>query len=157
MCSTIRSQSVARVLPALIFALITAACGGGSDNNSNPASPTVSVPYSQTDLRVGTGAEATAGRRITVNYTGWLYSATAVDNKGQQFDSSLSPGGAPFAFTLGARQVILGWDQGVAGMRVGGQRRLVLPPALAYGSEGRPPAIPPNATLIFDIELLGVS
>ena len=112
------------------------------------------MPYSQTDLRVGTGADATSGKRLTVNYTGWLYSAGAADNKGAQFDSSI--GRAPFAFTLGAGQVIRGWDQGVAGMKVGGQRRLVLPPDLAYGAAGAGGAIPPNATLIFDIELLGV-
>jgi FKBP-type peptidyl-prolyl cis-trans isomerase len=158
MRSTIRSHSSASILPALIIAVITAACGGGSgSDNSNPTSPSVNVPYSQTDLRVGTGAEATAGRRITVNYSGWLYSTTAVDNKGQQFDSSLLPGRTPLGFTLGTRDVIAGWNQGVAGMRVGGQRRLVLPPALGYGSAGRPPEIPPNATLIFDIELLEVS
>jgi len=112
------------------------------------------VPYSQIDLRVGTGTEATAGRTITVNYTGWLYAAGAADNKGTQFDSSV--GRAPFSFVLGRGQVIAGWDQGVAGMRVGGQRRLVIPPSLAYGSAGSPPVIPPNATLVFDVELLTV-
>jgi FKBP-type peptidyl-prolyl cis-trans isomerase FkpA len=118
----------------------------------------VNVPYTQTDLRVGTGTEATASRRVTVNYTGWLYAANAPENKGQQFDSSLSPGRTPFAFTIGAGEVIRGWDQGVVGMRVGGQRRLVIPPALAYGSTGAGNgAIPPNATLVFDIELLSVS
>jgi FKBP-type peptidyl-prolyl cis-trans isomerase FkpA len=112
------------------------------------------VPYSQTDIRVGTGAEALAGRRISVHYAGWLYDASAPENKGRQFDTSL--GGAPYPFTLGAGMVIRGWDQGVAGMRVGGQRRLVIPPQLAYGAEGRGSAIPPNATLVFDIELLEV-
>lgn len=139
-------------ISALIVSLVAAACGGGDD--STPASPSVSVPYSQTDIRVGTGTEATAGRRITVNYTGWLYSAVAPENKGQQFDSSV--GRTPFEFTLGSGQVIRGWDQGVVGMRVGGQRRLVIPPALGYGAGGNGP-IPPNATLVFDIELLNVS
>jgi FKBP-type peptidyl-prolyl cis-trans isomerase FkpA len=147
--TTIRS---AHIIPALMIALVAASCGGGDD--SPPASPSVNVQYSQTDVRVGAGAEATAGRRVTVNYTGWLYSTSAPENKGQQFDSSV--GAAPFAFTLGVGQVIRGWDQGVVGMRVGGQRRLVIPPALGYGANGTGP-IPPNATLIFDIELLSVS
>jgi FKBP-type peptidyl-prolyl cis-trans isomerase len=149
--TTIRSSLI---IPALIIALVAASCGGGDD--SPPESPSVNVASSQTDLRVGTGAEATAGRRVTVNYTGWLYSASAPENKGQQFDSSV--GGTPFMFTLGASEVIRGWDQGVLGMRVGGQRRLVIPPALAYGSAGAGNGrIPPNATLVFDIELLNVS
>ena len=126
------------------------ACGGDGPTVPSPAG----VPYSQIDLRVGTGTEATAGRTITVNYTGWLYAAGAAENKGTQFDSSV--GRAPFSFVLGRGQVIAGWDQGVAGMRVGGQRRLVIPPSLAYGSAGSPPVIPPNATLVFDVELLTV-
>jgi len=132
---------------ALILAL--AACGG----SSSPTAPSVNVPYSQVDILVGSGTEAVNGRRVTVNYTGWLYDQSAVGNKGTQFDSSV--GGAPFPFTLGAGGVIRGWDQGVVGMRVGGQRRLVIPPSLAYGSSGRGP-IPGNSTLIFDIELLAV-
>jgi FKBP-type peptidyl-prolyl cis-trans isomerase FkpA len=88
-----------------------------------------------------------------VNYSGWLYSATAAENKGTLFDSSLRR--APYAFTLGNREVIRGWDQGIVGMKVGGVRRLVIPPDLAYGSTGQGP-IPPNATLVFDVELLNV-
>jgi FKBP-type peptidyl-prolyl cis-trans isomerase FkpA len=149
MRSTIRSR---HIIPALMVALVAASCGGGDD--SPPASPSVNVPFAQTDIRVGTGAEATAGRRITVHYTGWLYSTSAPENKGQQFDSSV--GGSPYSLTLGAREVIPGWDQGIVGMRVGGQRRLVIPPSLGYGSRGSGP-IPPNATLVFDIELLNVS
>jgi FKBP-type peptidyl-prolyl cis-trans isomerase FkpA len=129
--------------------LATVACGGGYDNPS-PTAPSVNVPYSQTDLRVGTGAEATAGRRATVNYTGWLYATGAADNKGQQFDSNA------LAFTVGNREVIAGFDQGVTGMRVGGLRRIVIPPALGYGAQGRPPTIPPNATLVFEVELTNV-
>jgi FKBP-type peptidyl-prolyl cis-trans isomerase FkpA len=146
--TTIRSTYL---FAALILALVAASCGG---DDSPPASPSANVSFSQTDLRVGTGTEATAGRRVTVNYTGWLYSSTAPENKGQQFDSSV--GAAPFAFTLGTGQVIRGWDQGVVGMRVGGQRRLVIPAALGYGATGQGP-IPPNAALVFDIELLNVS
>lgn len=160
MISSIRSTSPRQVLAALILifftALYAAACGGDG-NDAPPAGPSVDVPYSQTDLRVGTGAEAVVGRRLIVNYSGWFYAAGAPDNKGQQFDSSLLPGRTPFPFTLGAGNVIRGWDQGVVGMRVGGQRRLVIPPALGYGSQGNPPTIPPNATLVFDIELLDVS
>jgi FKBP-type peptidyl-prolyl cis-trans isomerase FkpA len=119
-------------------------------NKSTATSPTSSAPYSQTDLVVGAGAQANAGSRITVNYTGWLYDASKTDGKGAQFDSSPS-----FPFTLGVGQVIKGWDQGVLGMKAGGQRRLVLPPELAYGSTGVG-VIPPNATLVFDVGLISV-
>ncbi len=108
-----------------------------------------------TELKEGTGAAATAGRPVSVHYTGWLYSETGTDNKGTKFDSSVDRG-QPFQFGLGAGQVIPGWDQGVAGMKVGGQRRLVIPPALGYGSRGAGGVIPPNATLVFDVELLDV-
>jgi FKBP-type peptidyl-prolyl cis-trans isomerase FkpA len=107
------------------------------------------------DLVVGQGAEATPGSKVTVHYSGWLYEHTAPDHKGKPFDSSRESG-RPFSFALGARQVIAGWDQGVAGMRVGGQRRLVIPSALAYGDQGAGGVIPPNATLVFDVELLDV-
>jgi FKBP-type peptidyl-prolyl cis-trans isomerase FkpA len=140
------------LIPTLVLAAALAAACGGS--GSSPASPsTGSAPFSSTDLKVGTGTEATAGKRLTVNYTGWLYSSTATGNKGSQFDTSV--GKTPFTFTLGAGQVIKGWDQGLAGMRVGGQRRLVIPPDLAYGSQAVG-SIPANATLVFEVELLGV-
>jgi len=90
-----------------------------------------------------------------VQYTGWLYEAAAPDNKGKQFDSSRT-GGAPFRFPLGAGQVIKGWDQGVAGMQVGESRRLIIPPDLAYGDNGAGGVIPPGATLVFDIDLIGI-
>jgi FKBP-type peptidyl-prolyl cis-trans isomerase len=110
--------------------------------------------YTQTDLREGTGAMANSGQTAKVHYTGWLYDANAADNKGQQFDSSVGRG--PFSFRVGGGQVIRGWDQGVQGMKVGGQRRLVLPPEFAYGARGAGNVIPPNATLVFDVELLDV-
>jgi FKBP-type peptidyl-prolyl cis-trans isomerase FkpA len=110
--------------------------------------------YTQTDLREGTGPMASSGHTATVNYTGWLYSADAPEQKGAKFDSSIGRG--TFAFKLGAGQVIRGWDQGVQGMKVGGQRRLVLPPEFGYGARGAGNAIPPNATLVFDVELLDV-
>ena len=133
-------------------ALVAVACGGGGSSPTAPS--TASAPYSATDLTIGTGAEATNGRRLTVNYAGWLYSASAAENKGTLFDTSV--GRSPFSFTLGAGQVIKGWEQGVPGMKVGGVRRLVLPPDLAYGSAGAPPAVPGNATLVFEVALLDV-
>ena len=123
---------------------VAAAC-----SSSTPATPTTSsAPYSQTDLVVGTGTTAVSTSRVTVSYTGWLYDASKPDGKGTQFDSS------PNA-TFPLSGVIAGWQRGVPGMKVGGQRRLIVPPDLAYGSSGSG-AIPPNATLVFDIGLLGV-
>jgi FKBP-type peptidyl-prolyl cis-trans isomerase FkpA len=107
----------------------------------------------KTDIKQGSGAEAKAGRPVSVHYTGWLYDPSAADRKGKKFDSSVDRG-SPFGFTLGTGQVIKGWDEGVAGMKVGGKRTLVIPPDMAYGARGFPPVIPPNSTLIFDVELL---
>ena len=103
----------------------------------------------------GTGAEAVAGKRVTVHYTGWLFDPAAADKKGRKFDSSRDRGD-PFAFLLGAGQVIRGWDEGVAGMKVGGKRTLTIPPEMGYGARGAGGVIPPNATLVFDVELLGI-
>jgi FKBP-type peptidyl-prolyl cis-trans isomerase len=105
-----------------------------------------------TDTKTGDGATATPGSKVSVHYTGWLYNNGA---KGAKFDSSVDRG-QPFQFTLGARQVIAGWDEGVAGMKVGGKRTLIIPPELGYGARGAGGVIPPNATLMFDVELLGV-
>ena len=105
-----------------------------------------------TDSKTGDGATAKSGNKVSVHYTGWLSDNGA---KGKKFDSSVDRG-QPFQFTLGAKQVIAGWDEGVAGMKVGGKRTLTIPPELGYGSRGAPGAIPPNATLIFDVELLQV-
>ena len=104
----------------------------------------------------GTGNEAGAGRQVTVHYTGWLYDQAKADHKGKKFDSSKDHG-EPFSFKLGAGQVIRGWDQGVAGMKVGGTRTLVIPSELGYGARGAGGVIPPNATLVFEVELLGVA
>jgi FKBP-type peptidyl-prolyl cis-trans isomerase len=107
------------------------------------------------DLKVGTGTVAVAPGKARVHYTGWLYDPSAKDGKGRQFDSSLDRG-QPFSFDLGTGMVIRGWDLGVAGMRIGGQRRLVVPPTLAYGVRGAGNGIiPPNATLVFEVQLLG--
>jgi len=107
------------------------------------------------DLKVGDGKEAVPGKTVDVHYTGWLYDATAPNNKGAKFDSSRDRG-APFSFPLGEGRVIKGWDQGVSGMKVGGQRTLIIPADMGYGARGAGRAIPPNAVLIFDVELFGV-
>ena len=120
-----------------------------------PASPgTETMPFTKTDLTPGTGAEIKSGQNALVHYTGWLYDAAAPENKGKQFDSSV--GGEPFDFPLGGGRVIPGWDQGVVGMKVGGKRRLVIPPELAYGNSGAGGVIPPGATLVFDVELVEI-
>ena len=111
------------------------------------------VAFQKIDTTVGTGATAAAGSHVTVNYTGWLYLPDAPQHHGAQFDSSI--GRTPFTFRLGSGMVIPGWDQGVDGMKVGGKRTLVIPAALGYGAEGAGP-IPPNANLVFDVELLDV-
>ena len=136
-----------RLLSVAVLVALGAVTGCGGSNTSPSTS---SGPFSQTDLVVGTGAQANAGNRLTVAYTGWLYDTSKANGKGAQFDS-----GPSFAFTLGTGSVIKGWDQGVSGMKVGGQRRLIIPPELAYGAAGSGP-IPPNATLVFDITLLSV-
>lgn len=107
------------------------------------------------DTVVGEGREAEIGFNVTVHYTGWLYDENAEDNKGEKFDSSVDRGD-PFKFDLGAGQVIQGWDQGFAGMKIGGKRTLIIPPEMGYGARGAGGAIPPNATLVFDVELLDV-
>ncbi len=113
------------------------------------------MPLQMTDMTEGTGAMALAGKTVSVHYTGWLFDAAAPETKGRKFDSSRDRG-EPFSFPLGAGRVIAGWDRGVAGMRVGGQRRLTIPPEFGYGARGAGGVIPPNATLVFDVELLGV-
>jgi FKBP-type peptidyl-prolyl cis-trans isomerase len=138
------------------------ACGGTSDRDSErPAagfSSTLGVDTAAMtktpsglryqDLAAGEGVAAAAGRKVSVHYTGWL-------PNGEKFDSSRDRN-QPFDFTLGAGQVIAGWDEGVAGMKVGGRRKLVIPPDLGYGTAGAPPDIPPGATLVFDVELVAV-
>jgi len=121
---------------------------------ATPAAPAV-TDLVKTDLVVGTGPAIAAGQEAVVHYTGWLYDPSATDNKGKQFDSSRSRG-VPFRFPVGGGRVIQGWDQGVVGMQVGGQRRLVIPAFLGYGDRGGGDVIPPGATLLFDVELLGI-
>ena len=107
------------------------------------------------DTKIGSGEEAVVGKMVEVHYTGWLYDPSAPDKKGKKFDSSRDRG-VPFSFLLGAGRVIKGWDRGVTGMKVGGQRTLIIPPEMAYGAQGAGNVIPPNAALIFDVELLGL-
>jgi FKBP-type peptidyl-prolyl cis-trans isomerase FkpA len=135
-----------------LAALLTLACGESREDD--PLSKTTLTKLEMTDLRVGTGAEARNGRRVSVHYTGWLYHPTRPEHKGRQFDSS--SGRQPFDLTLGMGEVIPGWDQGLLGMKAGGSRRLVIPSALAYGRTGHGSDIPPEATLVFDVELVTV-
>jgi FKBP-type peptidyl-prolyl cis-trans isomerase FkpA len=107
------------------------------------------------DIKQGDGTEAVAGKAVIVHYTGWLYDPAAPDGHGAKFDSSLDRK-VPFGFVLGAGKVIKGWDEGVAGMKVGGKRTLVIPPQMGYGERGAGGVIPGNATLLFDVELLDV-
>ena len=107
------------------------------------------------DVKQGTGSEATVGKVAVVHYTGWIYDPAKPDSKGPKFDSSRTSG-KPFDFPLGGGRVIKGWDQGVVGMKVGGERTLIIPPDMGYGARGAGGVIPPNATLIFDVELVEV-
>jgi FKBP-type peptidyl-prolyl cis-trans isomerase FkpA len=132
----------------LVVLALTAGC------SKTPTSASSTPGYSQTDVRAGSGTDAATGNVLTVQYTGWLYDPSKTDSKGLQFETSRGSS-TPFAFTLGAGQVIDGWDQGLVGMRVGGLRRLVIPPSLAYGAS-RNGSIPPNATLVFEIELVSI-
>jgi FKBP-type peptidyl-prolyl cis-trans isomerase len=108
-----------------------------------------------TDIKTGTGPAIQKGQTAVVHYTGWLYDEKAPEKKGRKFDSSRDRN-QPFDFELGAGMVIQGWDEGVEGMQVGGQRRLVIPPEKGYGAQGAGGVIPPNATLVFDVELVGI-
>jgi FKBP-type peptidyl-prolyl cis-trans isomerase FkpA len=140
-----------RNLSALVLMGWIAACGG-----KPAAAPPSGVNSMQTvELKPGTGEAVTAGKIAVVQYTGWLYEASATDHKGKQFDSSRTSG-QPFRFPVGAGQVIKGWDQGVAGMKIGESRRLIIPADLAYGDGGAGGVIPPGATLVFDIELIAI-
>jgi FKBP-type peptidyl-prolyl cis-trans isomerase FkpA len=144
---------------ALCLILPAAARCGVSGPQPNPEDDrkcqTDKVRLEVAEVAPGTGAEARPGRRIAVHYTGWLFHPDKPAHHGRQFDSSRDRG-EPIEFTLGAAEVIPGWDQGISGMKVGEKRTLVIPPNLAYRSTGSPPLIPPNATLVFDVELMAV-
>ena len=148
-----------RTIIAVLVLSMLVACRGGSDTSElpegTPMADTGITQLQKQDVKVGDGNEARAGRVVRVHYTGWLYDVKAADKRGQKFDSS-KDSNAPFDFTLGAREVIPGWDEGVAGMKVGGTRILTIPPAMGYGARGAAGVIPPNATLVFEVELLEV-
>jgi FKBP-type peptidyl-prolyl cis-trans isomerase len=132
-----------------------AACSREAPRDVSAATRPPVTELQKTDLVKGAGEGISQGQRAVVHYTGWLYDPTAPDQKGREFDSSRKRG-EPFRFTIGAGQVIQGWDEGVQGMQPGGQRRLVIPSKLAYGEQGQGGVIPPDATLLFDIELLAI-
>ena len=142
-------------LTLLLLVFTTAACGGSSSHVAEidrPVPDSGITALQKIDTKTGTGNEARKGMYVQVHYTGWFYDVNAADHKGKQFDSSR--GKDPFTFRLGDGEVIPGWDEGVVGMKVGGTRTLVIPPALGYGPQGAAGQIPPNATLLFDVELV---
>ncbi|HYM85614.1 MAG TPA: FKBP-type peptidyl-prolyl cis-trans isomerase [Pseudoxanthomonas sp.] len=136
----------------VLFLLLLALCACA---RPDPYSGGNVAELQRIDEKIGGGAIATAGSDVTVHYTGWLYNEKAKNQRGKEFDSSVGRG-EPFTFLLGAGQVIRGWDDGVAGMKVGGKRVLLIPFDYAYGSDGAGGVIPPNASLVFEVELLGV-
>jgi FKBP-type peptidyl-prolyl cis-trans isomerase FkpA len=145
---------------ALLLALVTAGCNAADPQSQPKEKATMTLPKTVTDLMIidqktGEGAETLPPDNVSVHYTGWLYDPSQPDGHGKKFDSSLDRG-EPFSFSLGGGQVIRGWDKGVAGMKVGGKRTLIIPSHMAYGPNGAGGVIPPYATLIFDVELLGI-
>lgn len=132
-----------------------AAAAGDTAPATTPETGATVMSMQKTDLSPGSGAEIKAGQTALVHYTGWLYDAAAPENKGMKFDSSVDRN-EPFEFPVGAGMVIKGWDEGVVGMKVGGKRRLVIPPDMGYGSRGAGGVIPPGATLVFDVELVEI-
>ncbi|WP_075792814.1 FKBP-type peptidyl-prolyl cis-trans isomerase [Massilia putida] len=142
--------SIAAASVAVFVAVLgLAGCGGGG-SSSGTAAVANPAQFSATDVVLGTGTAAAAGKTATVTYTGWLYSDTAADHKGTQFDAGT------FSFTLGQSQVIAGFEQGVLGMKVGGKRTLLIPASMGYGAAGSGTKIPPNAGLVFDVALTAV-
>jgi len=151
---------------AILVAAVAAACAGANATLAQtPAAPTTQEGGSKlnampkelqkVDVKQGAGAEAVSGKPVIVHYTGWIYDESKPDKKGAKFDSSRDRG-VPFGFFLGGGKVIKGWDEGVVGMKTGGQRTLIIPPQWGYGERGAGGVIPPNATLIFDVELIEV-
>jgi FKBP-type peptidyl-prolyl cis-trans isomerase len=138
------------LFPFLCAALVVSAAGCGGKTPTDPSQVT-NVPYSQTDLIVGSGKVAAVGNTVSTNYTLWLYNAAGTDSKGKQLQTG------PYTFVLGTGGAIKGFDQGVVGMAVGGKRRMIIPPSLAYGAAGSPPDIPSNATIVFEVDLLNVT
>ena len=140
----------------LLLTSLAVACSSTSEpDEGTPMADTGITKLQIVDSKPGSGDEARTGRVVSVHYTGWLYDAGKPDKRGNKFDSSKDRN-EPFDFPLGGRQVIPGWDEGVAGMKVGGTRVLTIPPDMAYGARGAGGVIPPNATLVFEVELLAV-
>ena len=153
-----RAVFAAIVVAGSVLAIGTSSAQQPSSASPPPLSSKMGAQVTELkkiDVKQGDGAEAVVGKAVIVHYTGWLYDPAAPDSHGAKFDSSLDRK-VPFGFILGAGKVIKGWDEGVAGMKVGGKRTLVIPPAMAYGERGAGGVIPPNSTLIFDVELLEV-
>jgi FKBP-type peptidyl-prolyl cis-trans isomerase FkpA len=157
-CATViavHTRSAALIAVAMV-AVMAASCKGAEKEEQLPAMADTGITSLQTrDSTMGTGAEAQKGQLVRMHYTGWLYDASRADRRGQKFDSSKDRN-VPFEFRVGAGEVIQGWDEGVSGMRVGGTRILTIPPAMGYGAGGAAGIIPPNATLVFEVELLDV-
>jgi len=166
-----------RLVFACALSINLVSCGGGGGSSSNSGSsgsgsgstglqcssapgavpgPATVTALSCVDTTVGTGPAAVNGNNLTVNYTGWVYSANSANYEGTQFDSSLSANRMPFQFTLGAGQVIAGWDQGLLGMHVGGTRTLIIPSSLAYGANSPSSLIPANSALVFTVTLVSI-
>jgi len=152
-------QRLARVTITIIsllsITLITACQQQGETEMAEHADGSGITELQITDIVDGDGPTAEAGQNVVVHYTGWLYDPSQPDNKGEKFDSSVDRG-EPFSFPLGAGRVIRGWDEGFAGMQIGGKRILVIPPDMGYGARGAGGAIPPNATLMFEVDLLDI-
>ncbi len=144
MIVTVKLADIAALPIVVALSTLSSACIG------SPTAATTSAPFSQTDITIGTGLAAANGNTLAVTYTGWLFDSSQPSSQGAQFDTSNN-----YSFVLGNGTVIAGWDQGLLGMKVGGRRRLVIPPSLAYGDTRRN-LIPPNATLLFDITLVSV-
>ena len=147
-----RLLNLPRVMSLLVAVVLLSGCSGPTEP---PRTSGTIAEFAVIDVVVGEGAEALSGKTVHVHYTGWLYDDTAVDKKGSKFDSSLDRGN-PFDFPLGAGRVIKGWDQGVVGMKVGGQRTLMIPADFGYGERGAGSVIPGGASLVFEVELLEV-
>jgi peptidylprolyl isomerase len=147
-----RRAALAAALSVVTTGVIAGVLAMSDTADAQPVTTTPSG-LKMIDTKVGTGPSPKTGQTCAMNYTGWLYEN---GKKGAKFDSNADHGGTPFEFPIGQHRVIAGWDEGVATMKVGGKRTLIIPPELAYGSRGAGGVIPPNATLIFDVELVGV-
>ena len=157
LCDSVRAVTRILSIALIVFAFVASGCSRAPEEEGQqaPMADSGITELQKIDTKEGTGAEAQKGMNVRVHYTGWLYDPSAADHKGEKFDSSVDCK-EPFEFRLGTGEVIAGWDEGVAGMKVGGTRLLTIPPSMGYGDRGAADVIPPNATLLFDVELLDV-